>query len=152
MGNIILQECACTMSGVDVDVDVDVDGDSKKITIVFDVPTSYKETKTKVNAKTDTSMYTSTCNDINIGANIDEIEEYEIEQEDDESTMDRVKTKKLNDMIYAFKDDSEKTAGVRVDNYNNVVNMTGVKIDVSTSHKETESNEDENEYKKKNTK
>merc|ERR1712238_242165 len=106
------------------------------------------ETKTKVNAKTDTSMYTSTCNDISIGANIDEIEEYEIEQEDDESTMDRVKTKKLNDMIYAFKDDSEKTAGVRVDNYNNVVNMTGVKIDVSTSHKETESNEYENEYKK----
>merc|ERR1712238_555279 len=113
MGNIILQECACTMSGVDVDVDVDVDGDSKKITIVNDVPTSYKETKTKVNAKTDTSMYMSTCNDINIGANIDEIEEYEIEQEDD------------------------KTTGVRVDNYNNVVNMTGVKIDVSTSHKET---------------
>ena len=45
-----------------------------------------------------------------------------------------VKTKKLNDIIYALKDDDEKT--------------TGVKIDVSTSHKETESNE----YKKKNTK
>ena len=148
--NIILQECACTMSGVDVDVDVY--GVSKKITIVFDVPTSYKETKTKVNAKTDTSMYTSTCNDINIGANINEIEEYEIEQEDDESTMDRVKTKKLNDMIYAFKDDDEKTTGVRVDNYNNVVNMTGVKIDVSTSHKETESNEYENEYEEESMK
>ena len=51
-------------------------------------------------------------------------------------------------MIYAFKDHDEKTTGVRVDNYNNVVNMTGVKIDVSTSHKETESNEYENEYKK----
>ena len=71
-----------------------------------------------------------------------------IEKEADCFTCMLVKTKKLNDMIYAFKDDDEKTTGVRVDNYNNVVNMTGVKIDVSTSHKETESNEYENEYEK----
>ena len=64
-----------------------------------------------------------------------------IEKEADCFTRMLVKTKKLNDMIDAFKDDDEKTTGVRVNNYNNIVNMPGVKIDVSTSHKETESNE-----------
>ena len=71
-----------------------------------------------------------------------------IEKEADCFTRMLVKTKKLNDMIDAFKDDDEKTTGVRVNNYNNIVNMPGVKIDVSTSHKETESNEYKNEYKK----